>query len=120
MHLTQTVFLWVLAGLLCGVLGSVLFGRKARAKYTRSAVILGGGLLGLVLGGTAFHALSFEIVLAVVAGLVGSLALVLLFRRVTGPHLDAGPDSPPPTPDARARILSEATPKPPQSVVPRP
>jgi uncharacterized membrane protein YfcA len=119
MHLTQTIFLWVLAGLLAGVLGTVLFGRKARARFSRPAVILGGGLLGLVLGGTAFHALSLETALAVVAGLVGSLALVLLFRRVTGPHLDAGPDNPPPTPDARARILSEATTQPPRRVVTR-
>jgi uncharacterized membrane protein YfcA len=120
MHFTQTVFLWALAGLLCGVLSSALFGRKARARYTRTAVILGGGLLGLVLGGTAFHALSVETALAVVAGLVGSLVLVLLFRRVTGPHLDAGPDNPPPTPDERARILSEATTQPPRRVVTRP
>lgn len=120
MHLTQTVFIWTLAGLLSGVLGSVLFGRKARARYTRVGVILGGGLLGLVLGGTAFHALSLETALAAVAGLVGALALVLLFRSVTGPHLDAGPDNPPPTPDERARILSEATTQPPRRVGNRP
>jgi uncharacterized membrane protein YfcA len=120
MHLTTTVFLWALAGLLSGALGSALFGRKARARYSRIGVILGGGVLGLVLGGTAFHALSAETALAVLAGLVGSLALVLLFRRVTGPHLDAGPDNPPPTPDERARILSEATTQPPRRVATRP
>lgn len=119
MHFTQTVFIWILAGLLSGVLGSVLFGRKARARYARVGVILGGGLLGLVLGATAFHAFSVQIAFAVVAGLVGSLALVMLFRRVTGPHLDAGPDNPPPTADDQARILSEATTQPPRRVVTR-